>query len=128
MNKRDELSILISQYEPKIILLTEILPKNVKNPIDRSELVLPNYELYVSSLVNGHAVATYIHESISSILVENLTTELFQESLWCCSKLDNNDKLLIGNIYRSPNSSPENNKNLNILLNKKRYDTRCHIN
>ena len=27
MNKRDELSILISQYEPKIILLTEILPK-----------------------------------------------------------------------------------------------------
>ena len=95
MNKRDELSILISQYEPKIILLTEILPKNVKNPIDRSELVLPNYELYVSSLVNGHAVATYIHESISSIVVENLTTELFQESVWFCSKLDNNDNYLM---------------------------------
>ena len=38
MNKRDELSILISQYEPKIILLTEILPKNVKNPIQLTGL------------------------------------------------------------------------------------------
>ena len=127
MNKRDELSILISQYEPKIILLTEILPKNVKNPIDRSELVLPNYELYVSSLVNGRGVATYIHESISSIVVENLTTELFQESVWCCCKLDNNDKLLIGNIYRSPNSSPENNKNLNILLKTAVHAAYSHI-
>ena len=88
----------------------------MKNPIGRSELVLPNYELYVSSLVNGRGVATYIHESISSIVVENLTTELFQKSVWCCCKLDNNDKLLIGNIYRSPNSSPEKYKNLNILL------------
>ena len=27
MNKRDELLVLVNQYEPKIILLTEILPK-----------------------------------------------------------------------------------------------------
>ena len=67
MNKREELSVLISQHEPKIVLLTEILPKNLKNPIDRCELVLPNYELYVSSLDSGRGVATYIHESLSSV-------------------------------------------------------------
>ena len=39
MNKCDESSVLISQHEPKIVLLTEILPKNLKNPIDRCELV-----------------------------------------------------------------------------------------
>ena len=127
LNKRDELSVLICQHEPKIILLTEILPKNVKNPIDRSELVIPNYELYVSSLVKGRGVATYIHESISSIVVENLAIELFQESVWCCCKLDNNDKLLIGNIYRSPNSSPENNKNLNTLLKSVMQAAYSHI-
>ena len=41
----------------------------------------------------------------------------FHESVWCSCMLDNNDKLLIGNIYRSPNSSTENNENPTTLLN-----------
>ena len=36
----------------------------------------------------------------------------FHETVWCCFFLDNNDKLLIGNIYKSPNSSTENNEKL----------------
>ena len=35
MNKWDELSVLIHKHEPSIILLTQILPKNLKYPIDR---------------------------------------------------------------------------------------------
>ena len=99
----------------------------MKYPIDRCELVLPNYGLYISSLVNGRGVATYIHESLSSILVENLSTEPFEESVWCCCKLDNSDKLLIGNVYRSPNSSSENNKNLNVLLKSAMQASYSHV-
>ena len=127
MNKRDELLVLVNHYEPKSILLTEILPKDVKYPIDRCELVIPNYELYFSSLVNGRGVTTCIHELLSSILVENLPTEPFEESVWCCCKLDNSDKLLIGNVYRSPNSSPENNKNLNVLLKSAMQASYFHV-
>ena len=52
----DGLSALLHQKKPSI-LLTEILPKNVLYPLDKCELVLPNYELYVSLLVNGRGVA-----------------------------------------------------------------------
>ncbi len=38
------------------------------------------------------------------------------ESVWCEIKLSNNDKILVGSIYRSPNSSSENTSNLNTFL------------
>ena len=57
------------------------ITKEFENPIDRCELVLPNYELYVSSMDSGGGVATYIHESLSSVLVETLLMDNFQESV-----------------------------------------------
>lgn len=116
MNKRDELLVLIAQYEPKIIILSEILPKNIHLPLDKCEFVLPDYEVFISSLETGRGVAIYVHESLPALLIETFSFISFQESVWCCAKLNNFDKLLIGSIYRSPNSSAENNGKLNSLL------------
>ncbi|XP_069131788.1 uncharacterized protein [Argopecten irradians] len=40
----------------------------------------------------------------------------FDEHVWCSINLKNKDKLLIGNIYRSPNSDNDNNIKLQHLL------------
>jgi hypothetical protein len=42
--------------------------------------------------------------------------EKFDESVWAQIKLNNNDMLLLGCIYKSPSSSPENLDELNKLL------------
>lgn len=41
----------------------------------------------------------------------------FIESVWCQINLNNNEELVIGCVYRSPNSTMENNQNLYQLLN-----------
>ena len=40
LNKRDELDLLINGYKPRIILLTEILPKNVCTHLRKVNLTL----------------------------------------------------------------------------------------
>ena len=51
-----------------------------------------------------------------------------EESVWCEMKLGNNDKLLIGCIYRSPNSTLENNPRLNkMIIDAARLKTFTHV-
>jgi hypothetical protein len=45
-----------------------------------------------------------------------LFKEKFEESVWAQIKLNNNEMLLLGCIYKSPSSSPENLDELNKLL------------
>ena len=57
---------------------------------------------------------------ISSLVYQQLNFHLdtsFQESVWCNINLTGSDKLLIGCVYRSPNSSADNNTELlNLFL------------
>ena len=50
------------------------------------------------------------------MLIEPLTLSNFSESVWCSKRLANDDKLLVGCVYRSPGSSKDNNIKLNALL------------
>ena len=49
-------------------------------------------------------------------MIEPLTLSNFIESVWCSIRLANDDKLLVGCVYRSPGSSKDNNIKLNALL------------
>ena len=73
LNKRDELDLLISSYKPRIVLLTEILPKNCLYPPEKCEFNIEGYECYIPSFILGRGVAIYVHESLESVLVEPLT-------------------------------------------------------
>ena len=53
----------------------------------------------------------YIHNSLSSINCQPLSDLGIQESVWCLVTLNRTDTLLVGLIYRSPNSTVENNNN-----------------
>ena len=66
-------------------------------------------------------------DSLSSTLNLNLTEHLYSESVWVNIRLENRDSLLIGGIYRSPQSSDENNKLLFDLLNKSKEEAYSNI-
>ena len=48
LNKRDELLLVITDDEPDVIVLSEVLPKVLKYPINPVCMVLPNYNMYLS--------------------------------------------------------------------------------
>lgn len=116
LNKRDELYELVKDIEPKVIILTEILPKHPQQNMSRNEFRISGYEVYINSVEKGRGVAIHIQNTISATLVEELAPYNFDESVWCSINLKNSDKLLIGGIYRSPNSSKDNNRQLNIVI------------
>ena len=97
-------------------MLTEILPKYCLNPPEKSEFCIKGYECYIPSFTAGRGVAIYIYESLESILIEPLTLSNFSESVCCSIQLANDDKPLVGCVYRSPGSSKNNNIKLNALL------------
>ena len=115
VNKKDEFLSLISNRPPSIIILTEIFPKHFRYTLDVVTYSLTDYELFISKIGEGRGVVIYIHKSIqaNNIQIENCD---FQESKWCFIRLNKKDKLLIGAIYRSPNSTAGNNDSLNQLM------------
>ena len=71
---------------------------------------IDNYDGVISNIDKGRGVVLYIKISFHS---HEITFEtLFDESVWCSVKLNNNYKLLVGCVYCSPNSSETNNVNL----------------
>ena len=58
----------------------------------------------------------YVHKSLKSRLSKINDTVDFKENIWTDVGLHGSDKLLLGCIYRSPNSSDENNDKLGQLM------------
>ena len=128
MNKKLELECVVEIQQPKVILVSEILPKNSQNALDKVEFQLEGYESFIPSLSIGRGVAIYVHESLSAAGVDLLNNYVYQESVWCEIKLQGTDKLLVGCIYRSPGkSSKENNNLLNCLLRKASNFNYSHV-
>ena len=83
--------------------------------MDKSHYSIDGYSMFCLDPSIGRGCVLYIKASIPVIHIE--FDNNFQESLWCSVNLTGSDKLLIGCIYRSPNSNIENNKeHLNLFL------------
>ena len=105
----------IQQNEPDIIAITEILPKNLAFVMDSAHYSINGYSLFCSDISIGRGCALYIKSGIPATQLYLDTS--FQESVWCNINLTVSDKLLIGCVYRSPNSSADNNTELlNLFL------------
>ena len=117
MNKRSELEKVITESSPKIIGITEILPKNCRYAVSTTELQIPGYELFtnVTDIAKGRGVCLYIEKSLKP--TETVIEESdFEEAVWATITVKNKEKILIGCIYRSPNSTPDNNGKLNNIF------------
>ena len=107
INKRDDLSMLICNDEPDLILLTETIPKAQTLPISPALLHIPGYTLYSnftpstpnlgSSGKRGVCVYVADYLRVSEVSIEPMALEhvLVKVPL-------RGDCLVIGCIYRSP--------------------------
>ena len=117
LNKKSEVLSSIDQTKPDIIAFTEIRAKNqLFIPLD-SEYEIPGYDMFLSRGV-GRGIVLYFKQELNAEECYELNTHNFKESLWCTFKDGNNKKVLVGCVYRSPNSSLDNNELLYSLLMK----------
>jgi hypothetical protein len=109
--------VYLDTESPYIIGLCEFFPKNAMDKESISDLVLPSYERLVPNRQGDRGIVlfmkNYINVSKISILNEN-----FNESVWCEIIASQNEKLLVGLIYRSPSSSQQNNDMLLSTINR----------
>jgi hypothetical protein len=119
LNKRSELGLLLqnAKCKPNIIAITEVRPKNLKHNLLNSELNLKGYNMFSVNIEDqtGRGIVIYVDSRLkaSQINIPNV----FQEFVFVEIKIDNgSENLIIGNIYRSPNSVEENDIKLNELI------------
>ena len=108
MNKRGEFQEIVDLWKPKIIGVTESW---CDNSVLDSEVALENYTLFRQDKLSGSnigGVLLYIHDSLQATECKQIND--FESCCWCEIKLSNNEILLTGVCYRSPNSSDENNE------------------
>lgn len=120
-NKIDDLRARITEKPPDIIAITEVYPKNVTYEVQQPELNIPGYSSFFNT-IDGRGVAIYTAEWLSATITDFGIP--FSDSIWVKVKLKGNDMLLLGCIYRSPNSIRDNTEKLNILL-KRAITTKC---
>ena len=118
LNKKDELSVILSDKDPDLLLLNEILPKRrrTKKKLSSKDFNIPGYDFIIRSTTEGRGVILYFKTYLHVQSVDTLNNFDFDESIWLRIKLKGNGSLLVGCIYRSPSSSRDNNIKLNHLL------------
>ena len=116
LNKMDELGRDIQAKDPDIIAITEGKPKKIRFPITKAEINIQGYETHTNDLgtKKGRGILFYVKNNLESNEIVFKTE--FQESLWITIKMNRNDKLLFGCIYRSESLPEKNNDALCALL------------
>ena len=120
-NKRDDLLMAISDSKPDIIVLTEVIPKAQRHPIDLATISIPeyvNFELNIadSGTSGKRGIGIYTRDRLSATKI-SFENSNFEEQLWISIRLRSQDKLLLGGIYRSPSTdTTTSTKQLCLLL------------
>ena len=128
--KREELIGHIENQRPSIVMLTEIEPKFKKDQtkqIKESEIMIPNYALFMNTN-RKRGVALYIENKLNPRECTDEINSKFEECVFCEFEGSNKEKILIGCMYKSPNSSKENIDNMISTIkneNIQKYDAIC---
>lgn len=107
INKRTELKLLLDSLprKPHIIAITEVKPKcrSTALGLTSGELCLDGYQSFSNDLENTshRGVIIFVQNDISAQSVDS--SIVFNEHVFISTLLQDSKRLLIGNIYRSPN-------------------------
>ena len=107
-SKHKELELIVETQNPDIIVITEVQAKNKRNNIQESELQLTGYTLFHNLETGARGICAYVREELNANLSD--IQPHFSESLWVEIRKTVTKKTLVGCIYRSPNSTEENNQ------------------
>ena len=116
-NKLEELRTRVANANPHVIGVTEVKPKHARFKLSPAELKIYGYNLLHNSLDNGNGergCALYIRSTMESQCVQFKSD--FSDCVWAKINMIGDDTLLIGCMYRSPNSTVEKNAALRKLL------------
>ena len=111
-NKVSELTALAEINKLDVICISETLPKNIANRGGYVNIELAGYEGVHSN--TGRGVSIYVRENIRYEKIEFRTN--FNDNVWVKLKTYDNLGILLGCIYRSPNSNQVNNTALPEML------------
>ena len=125
MNKASEINALVDEQKPHVLALTEF---GAGNTVKDGELGIDGYTLYRGNHSSGggglgKGAAAYVANTLNHAACPEFDEE-FNCSTWFKVKLSDNKTLLVGVIYRSPNSSDENNDRLLSML-RQAASSRC---
>ena len=103
-----------------MLALTEF---GAASSVKDNELGIDGYTLYRGDHSDGKGglgkgVGMYVHNSLNHSACPYFDNIVFDCSTWSVIKLKDNKSLLLGAVYRSPNSSEENNQKLLMILKK----------
>ena len=99
-----------------VIGVSEVLPKNCKTKTQMAEICIEGYDCFENLSSAKRGVCIYTHVSLNGAENRDMTQFDEEESVWCDVKLTENDRLLIGCIYRSPKSNISNDAKINKAL------------
>ena len=117
-NKWTELEALIYLQQPDIVGITEVFPKN-QDEINLSAYTLEGFQQFVNPqfcVKNNRGTILFARSDLDVMLHDRLNNSSSKEACWCIVGLNKTEKLLIGLVYRSPNSTEENNVLLNNMM------------
>ena len=113
-NKKSELLTRLNKLKPDIICFTETKPKNTKYH-NEADYTIPGYESFFNKNPK-RGVALYFRPNLNAKEYTGFDELNFEESVWCSFFSGNGENVLIGGVYRSPNSQKSNDFKLFNLL------------
>ena len=114
-NKINILAEQVHKMKPHIICVTEVKPKNYRYALQSCEIKIQGYTLYENLSEQGRGICIYIDEKLSAIQTD-IETYGSEECIWIEIKGEGQENLIVGCVYRSPNSSEENNLKINKMV------------
>ena len=112
LKKLQEQNKIILQNDIKLARMTEAW---AFSDMFDNEFHIEGFNMYRadrSSSKRGGGVSMYIDESLVSVPYIQLCSNGLEDSVWALINTGSDNRILVGNIYRSPNSSEENNSKL----------------
>ena len=118
INKRNNSTATLSCDNPDIICITESLPKNPLLAIQESELQLTGYNCHsnINEPSCHRGVVIYTKKILNAVSINIMKNNSVKEHVCCKMVLQDNFQLHVICIYRSPNSTDENNDKINNLI------------
>ena len=119
-NKMEELVDVVKEYQPDVIGVSEVLPKNFREQIYANQFIIDGYDMIPHPNIEenkGRGSILYIRSNLTHMPVEiKGSGKLFGEHILQEIKIDDNESVIVALLYRSPTSDNVNNLNLIELL------------
>lgn len=108
LSKKEETAVFINEKKPDVIIGTETW---LKPEVNDSELFLDGYTIYRQDreYKSGGGVLLAVKQTLIS---QRITTEINTEAVFCKIQNGNKPPLIVGSVYRPPNSPPNTNSEL----------------